>query len=69
MAELKIYRVGYVYDDVEGAGIIFSPWVQIDGMDEAIAAIPKYYASSEPDVEAEPIIIGWEEKTLDTDPA
>jgi len=68
MAELKIYRVGYVYDDAEGGGIIFSPWVRLERMDEILAAIPPYYVSSQPNVEAEITVLGWEEKTLDTEP-
>ena len=68
MAEVKVYRVAYTYDVAEGAGIIFSVWVEAGGEDEILASIPKHYTGGTSPVEAEPTIIGWEEKTLDDDP-
>lgn len=65
MAEVKIYRVAYVYDEEDDSGINFSGWVQADGMDEVLAELPTYLAGEE---ETDVIVLGWEEKTLDTDP-
>jgi len=61
MAEIKIYRLVYVYDSAEDSGVNFSGWVQVDGMDEILGGLP-----SSGGVEA--IVLGWEEKKLDTEP-
>lgn len=61
MAEIKIYRAAYVYHNTDTAGINFSPWVQSEGIDEALAALPG-------PGDTEGIVIGWEEKILDTEP-
>ena len=58
MAEIKIYRCVYIYHDTDTAGINFSPWVQADGMDEALAVLPGPAGS-------EGIVLG---KILDTEP-
>ena len=69
MAEVKIYRVAYSYVDEDDARIDFSRWVQVNGMDEVLATLPIYLIGAPPSqVEAEPVILGWEEKILDTAP-
>ena len=61
MAEVKIYRAAYVKGDSEGASVRFSGWVQAEGLDEAQALLlTAIFAGSE--------ILGWEEKSLDTEP-
>ena len=61
MAEVKIYRVVYAYDDSDASGINFSAWTQVGGMDEVLADLPAYLGH-------EVTVIGWEEKELDTEP-
>ena len=60
MAIVKVYRLVYII--ANGAGIpdiSFSGWVRPEDKDSLIA-----YVNSD----VSPIVIGWEEKSLDTEP-
>ena len=62
MAEVKIYRAAYKENGREDAAIGFSNWVSTEGIDEVVTALESsndYHHIT---------ILGWEEKTLDTDP-
>lgn len=62
MAEVKIYRAAYVYN---GGSVMFSGWVKSDGMQDIL----DYLSTIGEPPTSPPEILGWEEKTLDTDPA
>ena len=64
MAEVKIYRaaVRKAGEPVDNEPIRFSHWVIADGVEEATAAL-------EAETESSAVtILGWEEKSLDTEP-
>jgi len=77
MADKNIYRVAYTIGDDDSAEINFSKWVTPEGINTILSDLPKHLGISkqsltlsegvEP-VEITPIILGWEEKTLDTEP-
>jgi len=77
MALVKVYRVAYLFGEEDSAEIRFSKWVQVGGIGDVLSDLPKHLEISkqsltlseggEP-VEITPIILGWEEKTLDTEP-
>jgi hypothetical protein len=76
MAQVKVYRVAYTIGDANSAEINFSKWVKADGISEILADLPHHLGISTPilvvaegeEVEITPVILGWEEKKLDTDP-
>jgi hypothetical protein len=62
MALVKVYRAAYYFQDDDDAPMFFSEWVQaanIPDVEAKLAAQPEDMQIS---------IVGWEEKTLDTEP-
>lgn len=69
MALVKIYRAAYTIGSEEGANIQFSSWVEASGIDEAEARLLATFAGGDGAPPADPpVIVGWEEKELDTEP-
>ena len=64
MAEVKIYRACYVVGEDDAARVNYSRWIQAGGEDEILAELN---ATTIP-VGNDPTLLGWEEKTLDSDP-
>ena len=73
MALLKIYRLAYMFNVSDLENVKFSEWVRVEDMEamedkvnalKAKAAIPV----GEVPEGVSPILLGWEEKALDTDP-
>jgi len=73
MASFKIYRLAYMFNVSDLENVKFSEWVILEDMEametkvnalQAKAAIP----IGEVPEGVSPIILGWEEKVLDTEP-
>ena len=62
MAVIKIYRLAYTFDNGENiADITFSGWIRAEEKDALLA-----YVEASGDVA--PIVIGWDEMVMDTEP-
>ncbi len=65
MAIVKIYRAAYVYN---GGSVKYSGWVQEGEMQSVIEYLATINSGDDGPYNTPPEIIGWEEKSLDTEP-
>ena len=69
MADIKVYRAGYLLD---GDRVYFSDWVTEDGMEEMLVQIAEQPILVEglpgSGGWVEPTVLGWEEKKLKPEP-
>ena len=70
MATVKVYRAAYTFENAEDARVYFSDWVSLDGIDEVEAKLEAVNPPLDGGAAGvTPTILGWEEKSLDTEPS
>ena len=65
---IKIYRCAFVYNESDEAKVRFSGWVRPEGMAEVKANVLTVNIPGEGgEPGTPPVILGWEEKSLEAD--